>query len=66
MFIKATHDHNDSVIYFNVDKIISIEHSDDKRSKAVVKCDVDYNKQWHYVLETPEELLAQILKPEKI
>lgn len=59
-FIKATHEHNKSVIYFNVNKIISIEPAEYKEAKSLVKCDVDTNKQWHYVLETPENLLEQI------
>jgi hypothetical protein len=59
MFIKATKRHDETIIYFNVDKIISIEPSDYMNAKSTVKCDCDANKDWHYVLETPEELIAQ-------
>jgi hypothetical protein len=60
MFIKATTRHDGKTIYFNVDKIITIEPSDYMNAGAFIKCDCDANKDWHYVLETPMELIGQM------
>ena len=39
MFIKATTRHDEKIVYFNVDKIITIEPLEYLNSGAIIKCD---------------------------
>lgn len=66
MFIKATIQHTGKVKYFNVDQIKTIEPTDHKEARSIIICAVAPNNEWHYVLESPEELIAQTQKRKKI